>query len=82
MSFADEVKITPREFLAGTIAAVAFCGSLAFGYGVKTSQIQELSTIVARHDAAIIDLTRELTSLRLTIAELNGNLSVSKGNTK
>lgn len=80
MSFADEVKITPREFLAGVIAAVAFCGSLAFGYGTKSQQLAELQTIVARHDAAIMDLTKELSSLRLVIVELNGNLTaVQKG---
>ena len=74
MSFADEINITPREFLAGVVAALSLCGSLAFGHGVKSQQVQELQTIVVRHDTAIQDLTKELTSLRLTVAELNGTL--------
>lgn len=78
MSFADEIQITPREFLAGVVAALSLCGSLAFGYGVKSQQVSELQVIVMRHDAAILDLTKELTQLRLVVAELNGTLSKGK----
>lgn len=78
MSFADEIQITPREFLAGVVAALSLCGSLAFGYGVKSQQVAELSGYVIRHDAAIQDLTRELTQLRVTVAELNGTLTKGK----
>jgi len=78
LSFADEIQITPREFLAGVVAALSLCGSLAFGYGVKSQQVAELSGYVIRHDAAIQDLTRELTQLRVTVAELNGTLTKGK----
>ena len=78
MSFADEINITPREFLAGVVAALSLCGSLAFGYGVKSQQVAELSGYVIRHDAAIQDLTRELTQLRVTVAQLNGTLTKGK----
>jgi hypothetical protein len=78
VSFADEIQITPREFLAGVVAALSLCGSLAFGYGVKSQQVSELQVIVMRHDAAILDLTKELTQLRLVVAELNGTLSKGK----
>ncbi len=78
MSFADEINVTPREFLAGVVAALSLCGSLAFGYGVKSQQVSELQVIVLRHDAAIQDLTKELTSLRLVVAELNGTLTKGK----
>lgn len=78
MSFADEIQITPREFLAGVVAALSLCGSLAFGYGVKSQQVSELQTIVIRHDVAIQDLTKELMQLRLVVAELNGTLTKGK----
>lgn len=78
MSFADEIQITPREFLAGVVAALSLCGSLAFGYGVKSQQVSELQTIVLRHDVAIQDLTKELMQLRLVVAELNGTLTKGK----
>jgi len=78
LSFADEIQITPREFLAGVVAALSLCGSLAFGYGVKSQQVAELSGYVIRHDAAIQDLTRELTQLRVAVAELNGTLTKGK----
>lgn len=78
MSLADEINITPREFLAGVVAAISLCGSLAFGYGVKSQQVSELQVIVLRHDAAIQDLTKELTQLRLVVAELNGTLTKGK----
>jgi len=78
LSFADEINVTPREFLAGVVAALSLCGSLAFGYGVKSQQVSELQVIVLRHDAAIQDLTKELTSLRLVVAELNGTLTKGK----
>lgn len=78
MSFADEINITPREFLAGVVAALSLCGSLAFGYGIKSQQVSELQGIVMRHDAAILDLTKELTQLRLVVAELNGTLTKGK----
>lgn len=78
MSFADEIHLTPREFLAGVIAAISLCGSLAFGYGVKAQQVFELQGIVVKHDIAIQDLIKELTSLRLTVAELNGTLMKGK----
>ncbi len=78
MSFADEINVTPREFLAGVVAALSLCGSLAFGYGVKSQQVSELQVLVMRHDAAILDLTKELTSLRLVVAELNGTLTKGK----
>jgi len=78
LSFADEIQITPREFLAGVVAALSLCGSLAFGYGVKSQQVSELQVIVLRHDAAIQDLTKELTQLRLVVAELNGTLTKGK----
>lgn len=78
MSLADEINITPREFLAGVVAALSLCGSLAFGYGVKSQQVSELQTIVLRHDASIQDLTKELTQLRVAVAELNGTLMKGK----
>lgn len=78
MSFADEINVTPREFLAGVVAALSLCGSLAFGYGVKSQQVSELQVIVLRHDAAIQDLTKELTQLRVAVAELNGTLTKGK----
>lgn len=78
MSFADEINITPREFLAGVVAALSLCGSLAFGYGVKSQQVSELQAVVVRHDVAIQDLTKELTQLRLVVAELNGTLTKGK----
>lgn len=78
MSFAEEINITPREFLAGVVAALSLCGSLAFGYGVKSQQVSELQTIVLRHDASIQDLTKELTQLRIAVAELNGTLMKGK----
>lgn len=78
MSFAEEINITPREFLAGVVAALSLCGSLAFGYGVKSQQVSELQTIVLRHDASIQDLTKELTQLRVAVAELNGTLMKGK----
>ena len=78
MSFADEINITPREFLAGVVAALSLCGSLAFGDGVNSQQVAELSGSVIRHDAAIQDLTRELTQLRVTVAQLNGTLTKGK----
>ncbi len=78
MSFADEINVTPREFLAGVVAALSLCGSLAFGYGVKSQRVSELQGMVIRHDAAILDLTKELTSLRLVVAELNGTLTKGK----
>lgn len=78
MSFADEINVTPREFLAGVVAALSLCGSLAFGYGVKSQQVAELQVIVMRHDAAILDLTKELTQLRVAVAELNGTLTKGK----
>jgi len=78
LSFADEINVTPREFLAGVVAALSLCGSLAFGYGVKSQQVSELQVIVLRHDAAIQDLTKELTQLRVAVAELNGTLTKGK----
>lgn len=75
MSLADEINITPREFLAGVIAAISLCGSLAFGYGVKSQQVTSLTEIVIKHDLAITSLTTELTQLRVAVAELNGTIS-------
>lgn len=80
MSFVDEINITPRELLAGVVAALSLCGSLAFGYGVKSQQVQELTAVVARHDVAISSLTDELTRLRIAVAELNGTLARKESN--
>ena len=78
MSFADEMKVTPRELVAAVLAVISLCGSLAFGYGVKSQQVQELQTIVIRHDLAITTLSSELTQLRIAVAELNGTLRRGK----
>ena len=78
MAFEGEINLTPREFLAGVVAARSLGGSLAFGYGVKSQQVSELQEIVLRHDDAIQDLTKELTQLRVAVAELNGTLTKGK----
>lgn len=70
-----QTTITSRELIAAILTIVSFCGSLAFGYGVKAQQAQELAAVVARHDVAIISLTSELMNLRIAVAELNATIS-------
>lgn len=74
----DDLRITTRELIAGAVAVISFFCSLAFGYGIKAQQVNDLQTIVVRHDNAIVDLTKELTQLRLVVAALNGTLQKDK----
>jgi hypothetical protein len=73
-----DLSITPRELLAGIVAVVSLCGSLAFGYGVKVQQVEAVQTVVIRHEANLVSLTEEITKLRISVAELSATLNRGK----
>lgn len=68
---AGDLSITPRELLAGVVAVISLCGSLAFGYGVKATQIDQVQSIVVKQNTDILQLRDELVLLRIAVAELN-----------
>ena len=65
-----KLNITIREAIAALIALISVAASSAYAYGVKSQQVQELQTIVAKHDTAIVDLTKATTDLRIAITQL------------
>ena len=64
------LNITIREAIAAFIAIISVAASSAYAYGVKSQQVQELQSIVQKHDSAIADLTKATTDLRVVVTEL------------
>ena len=74
----DTFSISMREGLAAVVALLSVAFSSAYAYGVKSQQVQELQTIVARHDTAIIELTRATVDLRVAVTELRTTIETRK----
>ena len=65
-----KLNITIREAVAALVALISVAASSSYAYGVKSQQVQELQSIVQKHDAAILDLTKATADLRVAITEL------------
>ena len=65
-----KLNITIREAIAALIALISVAASSSYAYGVKSQQVQELQSIVQKHDAAILELTKATTDLRVATTEL------------
>lgn len=65
-----KLNITIREAVAALVAMISIAASSAYAYGVKSQQVQELQSIVQKHDAAIADLAKVASDLRVAVTEL------------
>jgi len=78
MSPESPVKISLREAIAATVTLLSIAGASSYAYGVKSQQVQELQTIVAKHDSAIGELTKASIDLRIAVTELRTSIERRK----